>query len=220
MSRACDRLSCPDNVSGKAPAQRAAHMEPYVNEEFAPLSALLQHGWCCLGVVGGFGASSCGRGGTRREARNWPSNGALRAILSQTTTNSRSRFRADLRFNHQASGFGRGPSPLWNRAATMGLQCPSVQKMLPTSCAYGNERRSRCAFQPVPMRCAPLNQGLPAEEFVELTPEPAEASVHSAPPSTRMAHSTKPSVSRGLICSAVEGGRAESQGFISRAQPL
>lgn len=65
---------------------------------------------------------------------------------------------------------------------TNGLQCPPAQKMLPTSCAYGNERRNRCAFQPVPMRCARLNQGLPTEEFVELTPEPAEASVHSAVP--------------------------------------
>ncbi len=53
----------------------------------------------------------------------------------------------------------------------------------------------RCSPLPAPMvtrsgivktcsrcRCdvARLNQGLPAEEFVELTPEPAEASVHSA----------------------------------------
>jgi hypothetical protein len=65
---------------------------------------------------------------------------------------------------------------------TIGLQCPPVQKMLPTSCVYGNERRNGCAFQPMPMRCARLNQGLPAAEFVKLTPEPAEASVHSATP--------------------------------------
>ncbi len=33
------------------------------------------------------------------------------------------------------------------------------------------------------MRCVRLNQGLPAEEFLELTPEePAEASVHSTAP--------------------------------------
>jgi hypothetical protein len=55
--------------------------------------------------------------------------------------------------------------------------------VLPTSGGYGNERRNRCAFQPMPMRCARLNQGFHAEEFVELTPDPAEASVHSAAPS-------------------------------------
>src|SRR5438874_11519159 len=62
---------------------------------------------------------------------------------------------------------------------TNGLQCASVQKMWPTSCASGDERRHRCAVQPMPMRCVRLNQGWPAEEFVELTPEPAEGSVHS-----------------------------------------
>jgi hypothetical protein len=40
---------------------------------------------------------------------------------------------------------------------------------LPCSPRYGDERRNRCAFQPMPMRCARLNEVLPAEEFVELT---------------------------------------------------
>jgi hypothetical protein len=40
---------------------------------------------------------------------------------------------------------------------------------LPCSPRYGDERRVRCAFQPMPMRCARLNEVLPAEEFVELT---------------------------------------------------
>ena len=58
--------------------------------------------------------------------------------------------------------------------------CP---EMLRNSCAYGHERRNHCAFQPMTMRRARFNRGLPAEEFVELTPKPGAASLGATAPS-------------------------------------
>jgi hypothetical protein len=46
-------------------------------------------------------------------------------------------------------------------------------KTLCGSCAFSNEKRKRCAFQPTLMRPSPLGAGLPAEEFAALPPEPA-----------------------------------------------
>jgi hypothetical protein len=54
--------------------------------------------------------------------------------------------------------------------------------MLRSSCVYFHERRNHCVFQPMPMRRPRLDRGLPAEEFVELTPMPGEASVRAAAP--------------------------------------
>jgi hypothetical protein len=40
--------------------------------------------------------------------------------------------------------------------------------MVRVSCAFGLGKRRNYAFQPMPMRRARLNRGLPAEDFVEL----------------------------------------------------
>ena len=65
---------------------------------------------------------------------------------------------------------------------TNGLQWSPVQRLLLTSCASGNEKRNCCAFQPMPMRCVRLNQGLPVEEFFELTLQPHKPPVYSTAP--------------------------------------
>jgi hypothetical protein len=64
-----------------------------------------------------------------------------------------------------------------SRTRTNDLPCPLVQKMLRNSCAIGHERRNHCAFKPMPMRRAPLNGVLSAEEYVGLTPKPGKASL-------------------------------------------